>query len=106
MAHEVVWSSAAFEDVEAIAAYIARDSPHYATAEVQRLVEASRQLRLFPESGKRLPESSDPSLRELLVSTYRLIYRVGDAAVTIATVVHQKRSFELGRGRPPSGPNA
>ena len=39
MAYRVVWSAKAVEDVEAIATYIARDSPFYAAAVVQKLVE-------------------------------------------------------------------
>ena len=94
MAHEVEWSPAALDDVDAIAAYIARDSPHYAAAEVQRLIEASRRLAHFPESGRSIPEFADPALRELLVSSYRMLYRVSESVVTIAAVIHQKQSFE------------
>lgn len=93
MAHEIEWSPAALDDVGAIAAYIARDSPHYAAAEVQRLIEASRRLADFPESGRTVPEFADPSLRELVVSNYRMLYRVIEGVVTIAAVIHQKQSF-------------
>ena len=75
-------------------AYIARDSPHYAASEVQRVIEASRRLTDFPGSGRPVPEFADPALRELLVSSYRMLYRVSEALVTIATVIHQKQSFE------------
>lgn len=94
MAHRVVWSPTALEDVEAIASYIARDSSHYAAAVVRRLVKASRQLNLFPESGRPVPELEDDSFRELVLSPYRLIYRVERSVVTIAAVVHEKQSFE------------
>ena len=95
MAHEVEWSPAALDDVDAIAAYIARDSPHYAAAEVQRLIEASRRLAHFPELGRSIPEFGDPALREVLGSSYRMLYRVSESVVvTIAAVVHQKQSFE------------
>ena len=102
MARRVVWSPAALEDVDAIAAYIARDSPHYAASVVRQLVEAARRLADFPESGRRVPEFDDASLRELLVSSYRLIYRLDESLVTIATVVHQKQSFASGVGRLPT----
>ena len=94
MAHKVEWSPTALDDVDAIAAYIGRDSPHYAAAEVQRLIDASRRLADFPESGRSVPEFADPALRELLVSSPRMLYRVSQAVVTIAAVIHQKQSFE------------
>lgn len=99
MAHRVVWSPAALEDAEAIAAYIARDSARYASAVVRRLRDTARSLREFPLSGRTLPEFEDASLREKLVYSYRLIYRVESGVVTIAAVVHGKQSFETGVGR-------
>jgi len=38
MAHRVVWSPRALADVEAIASYIASDSPFYAGSVVRRIV--------------------------------------------------------------------
>lgn len=58
------------------------------------MIDASRRLADFPESGRSVPEFADPALRELLVSSYRVLYRVGEAVVTIAAVIHQKQSFE------------
>ena len=58
------------------------------------MIDASRRLADFPESGRSVPEFADPALRELLVSNYRMLYRVGEAVVTIATVIHQKQSIE------------
>ena len=37
MADRIVWSQEAIEDIEAIAAYIERDSPHYARVVASRL---------------------------------------------------------------------
>jgi plasmid stabilization system protein ParE len=88
MAYRVVWSSKAVEDVEAIAAYISRDSPSYAAAVVQKILEASRILLKSPDKGKIVPEFSDPAIREKTAYTYRLIYRVEGQVVTVATVVH------------------
>ena len=99
MAHRVVWSEAALKDVDAIAAYIARDSPHYASAIVRKLLERARQLSAHPYSGRVVPELNDPSIRELLLYSYRLIYRVQAEQVTVAAVVHARQPFETGLGR-------
>lgn len=53
----------------------------------------------FPESGRTVPEIDDDSIRELIVSSYRLIYRIHEETVTIAAVVHNRQSFEAGVGR-------
>lgn len=50
MAHRVVWSARALADVEAIASYIATDSPAYATAVVRRIVGLANSLSEFPRA--------------------------------------------------------
>jgi toxin ParE1/3/4 len=99
LAHRVIWSETALEDVDAIAAYIARDSAHYAAAVVRRILTSTRQLGEHPWSGRVVPELEDPSIREILVYSYRVVYRVQDQVVTVSAVVHARRSFESGIGR-------
>lgn len=99
MAHRVVWSPAALEDVDSIAAFISRDSSHYAAAVVRRILSVTRQLSEFPHSGRIVPELDDQSIRELLVYSYRLIYEIRQDIITVAAVVHAKQSFESGVGR-------
>jgi len=67
----VVWAPQAIEDVEAIRAYVARDSVHYADLLVERIVAAVSRLENHPLSG-----------------------RVADL-VEIATVFHGARVFRL-----------
>ena len=43
----VVWSPEALEDVDAIAAYIARDSIFYAAAVVEKMLAAAADLNRF-----------------------------------------------------------
>lgn len=47
----LVWPPQAIEDVEAIRAYVARDSPHYADLVVERIVAAVARLENYPLSG-------------------------------------------------------
>jgi len=99
VAHRVVWSPAALEDAEAIASYIARDSARYAAAVVRKLREAARSLQDLPLSGRIVPELADERIREKLVYSYRLIYRVEGNVITIASVIHARQSLETGIGR-------
>jgi plasmid stabilization system protein ParE len=93
MDFRVAWSPEALEDVEAIAAYIARDSAFYASAVVERMLATARNLAHFPFSGPITPEWNDETIRERLVYSYRLIYRVNaeESTVTIAAVIHGRR---------------
>jgi toxin ParE1/3/4 len=93
MAHRVVWSPRALADVEAIAAYIAADSPAYARTVVRRIVNLTRSLSQFPRSGRKVPEFDDEQLRELIAYSYRIIYQIQAAELVIAAVIHGKRDL-------------
>ena len=90
---DVVWSPEALRDLEAIRGYIARDSAAYADLVVRRIVAAVERLRMFPESGRVVPERSDPSIREVIVRPYRVVYRLHDSTVQIVTVFRASRLF-------------
>jgi toxin ParE1/3/4 len=94
MAIRVVWSRRALADLEAIAEYIAADSPAYANAVVREVVLLTHKLHQFPRSGRKVPEFDDDKIRELLAYSYRVIYRVEETEVLIAAVVHGKRMLE------------
>jgi plasmid stabilization system protein ParE len=49
MARKIIWSFEATDDLNAIADYIAKDSPFYAAAFVQEIRDASRSLKEFSE---------------------------------------------------------
>lgn len=95
MGYRVVWSSKAVEDVDAIATYIARDSPSYAAAVVQKILDTTRYLNDCPLAGCVVPEFSEATIREKSAYTYRIIYRIDDNRVTIASVIHAKQLLGL-----------
>ncbi len=96
----VEWTEPAVSDLENIQDYIARDSAEYADAVVERLVLSVDQLVSFPESGRFVPESTDPKIREILVQGYRVIYRLKKGAVQILAVVHGARNLSGMRPKP------
>ena len=91
MARKVEWTDPAWDDLAGIAEYIARDSEYYAAAFVQEMKEAAASLADFAERGQVVPEFGDPSIRELLVKSYRLVYRVSEKKVVILTLIHGAR---------------
>ncbi len=89
----LVWTRPALEDVREIRAYIARDSPRYARSVAERLFDAVDRLREHPLSGRVVPELGQPTLREVIESPYRIVYRVRADVLEVITVVHAARRF-------------
>ncbi|HEU0168080.1 MAG TPA: type II toxin-antitoxin system RelE/ParE family toxin [Chloroflexota bacterium] len=56
---------------------------------------AAERLEVFPESGRIVPERQDPAVREVIVQPYRLVYRLGDDVVEVATVFRASRLLTL-----------
>ena len=94
MAHRLAWSPEAIEDIEAIASYIERDSLWYARAVVAKIVETAEAIPDHPELGRIVPEIDDKSIRERFVYSYRIIYRIEQERILVATVVHGSRLLE------------
>ena len=91
MARKVEWTDPAWDDLASIAEYIARDSEYYAATFVQEIKEAAASLAEFAERGQVVPEFGDPSIRELLIKSYRLVYRISEKRVVILTLIHGAR---------------
>ncbi len=89
----VKWSKPAGFDLKQIHDYIARDSKFYAQKVSLEIIEKSEKLNLFPELGRIVPEIGDPSIRELLIYSYRLVYEVFPDKVEVVALIHSKRNF-------------
>jgi toxin ParE1/3/4 len=91
--NRVVWSPQALHDLESVRDYIAQDSPTYATLVVQRIVASVERLATFPESGRVVPELQRADVREVVHRPFRVVYRVRQDTVEIATVFRASRLF-------------
>lgn len=58
-----------------------------------RVIERADSLAELSERGRIVPELGDPSLRELLVNPYRLLYEVDEREVCIVGFLHQRQDF-------------
>ena len=97
----VRWTVGAQNDLQALVAYITQGSAAYAATMSGRIVAATERLERFPELGRIVPEYEDPSLRELVVRDYRVVYRIRGGDVLIAAIVHGTRNLLK---RLPTGP--
>ncbi len=79
-------------DLSEIHDWIANDDLRAADRLVDRLVEATRRLKDFPDRGTPRPELSDAA-RSLVVGNYLILYRVGPERVDIVRIVHGARDL-------------
>jgi toxin ParE1/3/4 len=73
---EISWTKQAIKDIDNIAEFIAKDSECYAQIQVQRFFANVKVLERFPKTGKIVPEKQDQLIREILVGSYRVIYKI------------------------------
>ncbi len=91
----LIWTRRAIEDVQSIKRFIAQDSPHYAELVTQRLISSVERLPALPQSGRIVPEINDPTVREVIHGSYRIVYRLIREEIHIITVHHAARLLHL-----------
>ncbi len=95
MGFKTFLSDEALSDLERIVAYIAFDNPQAAQRVGDELLDAALSLETFPERGRVVPEIRRPELREIVVRSYRVIYRLNkqDSSIEIVRFWHGARGF-------------
>ena len=88
---EVEWSLQASRDLESIVEFIAKDSHQYARLFVADIFHALDRIAAFPHSGRIVPEAGNPAIREVIMGSYRLMFRVGEKKVGLITIHHGAR---------------
>ncbi len=72
----VNWTAAATDDLLAIYHHIARDSIQYAVMVTDQILDRTKQIGTFPESGATVPEFQRSDIREVFLYSYRIIYLI------------------------------
>ena len=54
---------------------------------VRKILKATRTLAAFPNSGRKVPEFDDETVREVFAYSYRIIYKIDGVEITVATVI-------------------
>ena len=85
-------SRPALLDLRQIHEYIARDSVHYAREVIQTILEHINAIEPFPRKGRIVPEIQDDNIREIIVYSYRIVYRISDS-IEIAAIIHAKKDL-------------
>ena len=74
--------------------YASQDAPEVGRRLVAGVIERTGQLRLFPDSGRMVPEFETPWLRELEMPPFRIVYRRDEAVVTVVRVWRSERLMD------------
>ena len=82
----VRWTFRAVEDLLAIGEYIADQKPAAARQWVEQLRERAERAECLPEAGRVVPEFGRTDVREVLLRTYRIVYRVVPDGIVVLTV--------------------
>jgi plasmid stabilization system protein ParE len=94
VARKVEWTLIALDDLGAAKAFIAKDSVQYADTFSSSILLSSRSLADLAERGRVVPEIRDERLRELILDSYRLIYKLDERVVTIVAFIHTARDLK------------
>jgi toxin ParE1/3/4 len=93
----VVWTRTAEDDLEGIVDFIADDSVDAALAVFTRIRERAATLVNFPGKGRVVPELNHHGIvqyRELILSPWRIIYRIDGSMVYVTAVFDSRRNLE------------
>jgi len=74
--------------------YIQKNNPQAAWKYLQHVETVLQRLQQLPNSGRSLPEHPDLPYREVIIPSYRYIYRVVESTVWIMTVWHEARPLK------------
>ncbi|MBN1418329.1 MAG: type II toxin-antitoxin system RelE/ParE family toxin [Planctomycetes bacterium] len=99
MAFQIVWSEAACRDLQEIVQYIAIEDHEAACRLAERIVARIEIASEFPLSIRLVPEKGDESIREAILSPYRIVYVVEQTRKAIQVL----RIWHAARGVPDIG---
>jgi len=93
----VCWAKTAELDLEAIIDYIALDSFDETLKILARLRDGAATLASMPQRGRLAPElhaQGVSAYHELIVSPWRIMYRIGERQVHVLAVIDSRRNLE------------
>ncbi len=93
----VAWTQGARDGLDSVLGYIAEDSPEAAAKILDVILGVAESLDQLSNRGRIVPEIGDPSIREVFVYSYRLLYQVCDDEVRIIGLLHGARNFSRWR---------
>ena len=97
---KVIWAPLAEEQAADAFAYVASERAATAVKWFERLVSKTESLSTLPDQGRMVPEAQRPSLREIYVEPYRVVYHRGEDVLVVLSVQHERRHLDFGEIEP------
>ena len=95
--YEVIWSHVAENDLRNIIKYVAEDSPVNASNVFKKIRQKASSLYTLPERGRIVQELRDHGIlqyRELIISPWRVIYRISGKSVYVLSILDSRQNIE------------
>ena len=95
--YSVLWTEVAEKDLREIITFIAGDNVPNALHVLENIRDKASTLYAFPERGRVVPELQSSGIfiyRELIISPWRLLYRIADRNVYVTAVLDSRRNVE------------
>ena len=95
--YKVEGASVAEVDLKRIIDYIASDSPGNALQLLERIRQKVSALYTLPERGRIVPELQEQGIniyRELIISPWRIVYRISDTTVYVLSIIDSRQNVE------------
>ncbi len=92
---KIVWTHFAIQRVGEIAEYIALDNVSAAEKWVDKIFKRVEDLSSFGKSDRKVSETNDQKLREIIFGNYRIIYRIQKETIFILTVRNFKQMLPI-----------
>ena len=95
--YKVIWSNVAENDLKNIIEYIADESPTIALKVLKNIKQKVSSLYNFPKRGRIVPELRGQGIlqyREIIISPWRILYRISETNVYVLSVLDSRRNIE------------
>ena len=95
--HKLKWTKNAKDDLLDIVSRIQKDSPTVAKEIYLKLKKKAQASNFFPLKGRIVPELQVEGIthyREIIVSPWRIIYKVGNDTVYIMSIIDSRQNLD------------
>jgi plasmid stabilization system protein ParE len=96
MGFKVILTPQSIDDLRKIVSFVAQQNPERARTFGYELIDQALSLATFPERGRVVPEIGEPSVREVIHGSFRIIYEIFPEQA----VVYVLRFWHGARGEP------
>ena len=88
----VIWTKKAAESLEKIIGFIRLDSSHYADKVKEDIIKITDYLGIYPQSGRKVPETKREDIREVFAYSYRIVYKITEKNIYILRLFNMRQN--------------